>query len=755
MVENHQGDSYRPLLPENMAHNGSLRTARALAPAWLTRLQGPLLLLLIVIGVFWKLTLSHRQYTWMESGDIVNQVMPWLQYEAGEFHRGHFPLWDPYEWGGQSLIGQAQPAVAYPLNWILYSLPLKNGWLEQIYLDGFFVGIHYLAGLFAFWLCRDLGRSMAASLLGGSAFALAAWIGNTDWPQMLNGGIWAPLIFLFFFRMMRGEKPVRNAALSGAMLGIAFLSGHHQIPIFSGLAIAGAWIYWLAAKVRTRDEIRQAGLCIAVFGIMFVLLGAFQIFPGTDYGKQALRWVGANNPAGWKDIVPYRVHAMFSMPPASILGLVIGPASDHTVPYVGFAVLLMGAAGAIAGWRNIFVRIMAAVAVGGFFLAMGQWNIFHGLIYALLPQVDKARNISFGSFIWGFGISILAAFGADLFLQLGRSFQKILIAVAGIGGVAMVASVFVISQSKVPQGGDQNLIAFCGLIALVIAGVLSLWKSGGIRNAAIPLLLLAMIEFGTTLGWGYRPAEAPDYLLKSMSRHSEIAEWLRKQPGPMRVEVDDNEITYNFGDWYGIDVYGGYLASITVNVVETLGQYPARALMGVKYDVGRKPIHPDKEVEVFRDKSGLKIWEHKDAFPRVWSVHATKSVTHAQEDPAYNIGLDKLRNEAFFVDQPAPKVEKCSGDSVNLLRRDANEVEIDALMVCQGVVIAAETYDKGWSAKVDGKSTPLLEAYGTARAVVVPGGHHRVIMQFYPRSIVLGGLMTGLGLLLVFGMLLL
>lgn len=734
MVENHQGAAYRPLL---------------------SRFAGPALLLLIVVGSFWKLTLSHRQYTWMESGDISFQVMPWLQYEAGEFHRGHFPLWDPYEWGGQSLIGQAQPAAAYPLNWLLYSMPLKNGWIQQIYLDGFFVGIHYLAGLFAYWLCRDLKRSMAASLLGGSTFALAAWVGNTDWPQMINGGIWAPLIFLFFFRMMRGEQPIRNSALSGAMLGMAFLSGHHQIPIFTGLAIGGAWIYWLARDVRTKDQFRVAAISIAAFATLFALVGAFQILPGTDYGKQALRWVGANNPAGWKDIVPYRVHAMFSLPPASILGLVIGPAADHTVPYVGFCVLLMGAAAVLAGWRNVYVRIMAAVALGGFFLSMGQWNIFHGLIYSLLPQVDKARNISFGSFVWGFGVSILAAFGVDLFLEVSQAFRKVLIGIASVGGFAMMIAVFTISQSKLPQGGDQNLIAFCGMIAIAIAVVLLLWQSQRLRHAPTALLLLALVEFGTTLGWGYRSAESPDYLLKKMSQHSEIAQWLRSQPGPMRVEVDDQEIPYNFGDWYGIDVYGGYLASITVNVVENLGQYPARALMGVKYDVGRKPIHPEKEVEVFHDKSGLKVWEHADAFPRVWSVHETKSITHAQMDAAYNMGLDRLHREAFFVDQPAPKVEKCSGDSVNLVRRDANEVEIDALMTCKGMVIAGETYDKGWSAKVDGKSTPLLEAYGTARAVEVPQGHHRIVMQFYPRSIVLGALMTGLGFLLILGMLLL
>ncbi|MDQ6665910.1 MAG: hypothetical protein M3Z23_16135, partial [Acidobacteriota bacterium] len=73
----------------------------------------PALLLIVYIGVFWKLTLTS-QYTWLESPDFANQVLPWYQFEAAEFHAGHFPLWDPYLWGGQPLLGQMQPGLSYP-----------------------------------------------------------------------------------------------------------------------------------------------------------------------------------------------------------------------------------------------------------------------------------------------------------------------------------------------------------------------------------------------------------------------------------------------------------------------------------------------------------------------------------------------------------------------------------------------------------------------------------------------------------------
>src|SRR5262245_11590530 len=86
----------------------------------------PLVLLLIVIAFFWKLILTN-QYSWLQWPDLAWQVLPWFQYQAVQFHHHVFPIWDPYQFGGQSLIGQDQPGLAYPINWILFSLPLRDG----------------------------------------------------------------------------------------------------------------------------------------------------------------------------------------------------------------------------------------------------------------------------------------------------------------------------------------------------------------------------------------------------------------------------------------------------------------------------------------------------------------------------------------------------------------------------------------------------------------------------------------------------
>src|SRR6266851_5455016 len=106
----------------------------------LRRLSAPLLLVLIVAAFFWKV--FTRQFTWMDHPDMAYQILPWYQFQADLWHRGEFPIWDPRLWGGQPLIAQIVPSGAYPLNWILFLLPLAGGHIQFLWLNLQFVITH-------------------------------------------------------------------------------------------------------------------------------------------------------------------------------------------------------------------------------------------------------------------------------------------------------------------------------------------------------------------------------------------------------------------------------------------------------------------------------------------------------------------------------------------------------------------------------------------------------------------------------------
>src|SRR5947208_1611938 len=193
------------------------------------RWRGPLLIFLIVTCFYWKLTLS-RQFTFLESLDQADQVLPWLDLDVWAIQHGSIPLWTPYEFDGQSLIGQVQPGVVSPFTYILALAPTKNGHIQIPWVHLWFVLIHLVGAWFAYALLRDLKLRESAAVLGAVLYGTMGFYGNTDWPQFLAAAIWAPLVFLFILRAGRGQAPLASSCMAGFFTGMSWLSGHPVRP---------------------------------------------------------------------------------------------------------------------------------------------------------------------------------------------------------------------------------------------------------------------------------------------------------------------------------------------------------------------------------------------------------------------------------------------------------------------------------------------------------------------------------------------
>ncbi|HLK47302.1 MAG TPA: YfhO family protein [Bryobacteraceae bacterium] len=724
-------------------------------PAGSTRVQGmlrnagvPVLLALIIIGFYWKLTLT-RQYTWLESPDLTRQVLPWQNVQALAFRHGQFPAWDPYLWGGQSLIGQAQPGSAYPLNWILYALPLRDGHIRQNYLHWYMALIHVMAALFGYWLCRDLERSRMASMIGGTAFALAGEVGSTDWPQMLNGEIWAPLVFLFLFRALRGRRPLLSAGLCGFSLGMAWLAGHHQVPIFLTYATGGVWLFYLLREKRMDwDVAKLAG----VFAVFLALTSALQVMPAYEYGKLAKRWVGTEEPVGWKDVVPYNIHGEHSLGLVSVFGLVIPGVHAEVDPYVGFVILALAGLGLALWWSDVRVRILLVVGLAGLFFALGRQNVMHGFLYAVLPMLEKARTAAMAVFLLNFGLAMLAAYGFDGLVtrtesewprRIGRWTMT-----AGLVMIILMGFVLLAKQLHMDYDDRPVLVALVGLLlgALILG-----YQRAALGTTALGVfcLLLLLMDLGNVAGYSYphvldanRMAE-----LRRMGANQDMLAWLRAQPGPFRIAMDSNEIPYNYGDWNGVEVFGGYTASLPVNLLRIeKDEALTLDLYGTKYWIGRTPRDPG-EVEVRQFQSGLKAYERPQAFPRVWTVHETVSIPDENGIPGlYHGPRFDARRQAFFIGD-APKLSPCAGeDRATLDHHDFSRVAIQAQMQCAGMVILSDNWFPGWTATVDGQAAKIWEADAAIRGVKVPAGTHRIEMRYRPWSVRLGALMLMMSL---------
>jgi hypothetical protein len=709
------------------------------------KLKFPVLLLAITAAFCWKLVLSG-QYTCLNSSDIVNQVMPWLQEEAAQWHSGRFPVWDPHLWGSGPLLAQVQPGTLNPLNWILFSMPFKNGFIQIPILQWYWVSIQFLAVLFCYWLCRDLGRSQLASILGGCAFGLGGYVGTIGWPQRMMSAVLLPLILMFFFRVLRGERALSNAALSGALLGASFLAGHHELPTFVAVFMIGLWIYYFAAL---SGPWRWKWLALpAAFFVCFALIAVVQILPAYELGKLSVRWVGAPNPIGWNEKVPYSVFENFSLYPTAVLGIVLPGFQRESAIFIGVVIVALGLLGVAAKSGERMVRILAAIGVGGLLLSLGARSLFHGVLYSLIQNFDKARSPSCAEAIFQLGIIVLAAYGLDA-LRDSRAHDaagKFSIRFLLLMAVFLYGSLMVLMTVRQPTGEEYILLGQTALVTLLLAAIFLIWRTSPHSgfSAAVLVILLLLFELNNVTTHNYLPFSAATSLQKLGENH-DIAAFLKTQPNRPRVEVEEKEIPFNFGDWFGIDQMDGYQAGALKSIADVQGEWKYRALFGTNYSISRNPARPDQTV-AFQAQSGLKVFANPGAFPRARVVHAAIGAANEQTviGTVMNPATDLQRT--VVLQGTAPQLEACDAGSVEIKRYRPTHVVMRADVACRSMVVLGDAWFPGWKAYVDGKPAQIHAAYNVVRGVVVDAGQHELSLVYRPESLYTGAALALIGI---------
>jgi hypothetical protein len=718
--------------------------------AW-PRLWPPLLVVAGVVAVFWKLVLT-KQYTFVSSPDMANQVMPWLGAQVHAIRHWSILLWTPYEWFGQSLIGQVQPGVTSPFNYLLALAPLHDGQLQVFYVNLWFVLIHCVGGLFAYWLFVDLDCAVGPAVLGAIFYATGGFCGNTEWPQQLAPAIWAPLVFLFLLRSLRGRAPLRNAAWAGAALGASWLCGHHAMSLALTYAVAGVG----AAAFIRRDTRRLAALRLAVlFGVM-ALVSAVQTLPASEYGKLAKRWT-ATGALTWKDRVEYPEHEDSGLRPTDLLHVVMpGGGGLRSDPFTGTVALSLAAIAVMSSFRRREVRMFLLLGVAALLYTLSHFDPLYGILYALGPMVEKSRAPIVALSVFQFAVASLAALGANALLSSGaahcRAVSKAMLWFGGItfGLFTLMAYLKPAVASGILDGDPRP--GMIGLVALLAAALYYAWFRGllGRRCLFAFATLLIVIEQGNEVGWGWSHSRDTNHMatINALYDTRDLAAFLHARHDVKRLEINDKDVHFSFGDWYRLPAAHAMTASMLTATSELGGWWDDRLvhMYGMNYAVSRTPTRGGQQ-EAFTGKSGIKIWRTPDTFPHAWTVHqmfaAPNDIDGAER--VRDARIDLRRTAVTLKTQPA--VDQCGDDDlVSGFSENPSQVWAHVEMACKGMLVVSDNWYPGWRAEVDGQPAEIWKVDTVIRGVVVAAGKHTVVMRYRPLSVYFGFALTLLGL---------
>jgi hypothetical protein len=555
-----------------------------------------------------------------------------------------------------------------------------------------------------------------------------------------------------------GRRAFSSAALCGLSVGISLLSGHHQAPLFTGVALGGVFLYFLLIGKGTR--LRLCAL-VGVAAGFAALAGALQWLPALEYGSRAYRWVETPQPVRFGETVPYLAQYNYGIFPLSLLGVLFPKAHLTNDPFLGFVCLSFAFFAVATGWSDRRVRIYAAVAVGALAYAAGHYSLFHGLLYAVTPFLDKARSPGHAIFVFQFAALVLAARGIDAYLgpqQPGwrRWRDHIVRALVGIGLLSWALLFWLYLNLKFETNPGAH-VSLSSLVAVLLAALLYGFHQGHLtaRAARVSFALLLLFELSITSYFFFSHRDDPKRALyvKKLTENAGLMAFLKAQPGPFRFDVaSQEELPANLGDWEGLESTRGYLASVSDRLYDFVGWDWTRAslLLNTVYVIAKQPTRAEQR-EVYADASGWKVFRNPDAFPRAWAVEGLTVARDGQQAAELfrSPGFDPRRETILLAgDLPAPRLEACAGEAqVAITWHGLHRVAARAVAPCARMVVFAQPDFPGWQPRVDGQSVPRYAPFGALLGVVVPAGEHAIELVYRPPLVYLGAALSAIGAL--------
>ncbi|HET7614859.1 MAG TPA: hypothetical protein VFK26_13140 [Gemmatimonadaceae bacterium] len=711
---------------------------------------------------------------------------------------GHFPLWNPYLFGGMPYVAAMHGDIFYPTFLLRMIMPT-----DVAMTWGFIIHI-FLAGFFTYVFLRGLGYGFFGSVVGGLAYMMSGQIASSVSPGH-DGKLFVSALFpLGLWMLHRGIREGKNWSWGAFALivGLCVLSPHPQLLQYM-LLTSGAYALFLAFATleggRLPRDVAIRRLGAALIAVLIGLaIGAVQYLPVREYVKWSPRAGG---------LADYAAATSYAWPPEELLNAYLPQFSGmldnywgrnfihlHS-DYVGVVVLILAGAaflGLRADPRRKQIIFWTSALIISVLWSLGSATPFYHIPYALIPGTKYFRAPATIFFVGTLAIGLLACAGTERFLQL-RVSRKYMVGWLIAGGViAVLASVGAlnsIAESFADPRALDRVQANRGALFLgawrsfaFVVMIFAVWYAStrntlSIRAAAWALAFLMAIDLWSIerLYWMF---SAP---AKTIYASDAIVDILKREPQPTRV------LAFPVRQTRGPDAFLAGDALMSHGIRQVLGYHGNQIgryneLVGANSDdnrlftanvlaltntgyfltniselpfIGNTTMVKGPVVNAAGDTTYLYRVNRNN--PYSW---VTPVAVKAPDDQV----LATVLNPRFDVRRAAlfdPSAEVASAGAIQSLPAPLSiatsvrsyapgnvKIDLSAPAPAGSSLIVSENYYPGWVASVDGKPGRIGRADYSLIGVELPEGARTVELNFTSPSYQRGKVVTWIAILL-------
>jgi hypothetical protein len=729
---------------------------------------------------------------------------------------GQLPLWNPYLFSGIPFAANPQPMLFYPFTYLGLLLPLARamvltlaihawlggmgtyGWLRSL---GATHGGALLAGLaFAFTGAFSLrigvghyGIALQLAWWPLSFWALQGAFEHRSWRRAVFGGIPLALGLLSGHAATCLLLYVALGLYTSFVAGLAYRQSQQWGAVGRvlglgatavGMSLALAAVQYLPLLSFSQLSVRTASPSFVFSSRFSMPLGHLITLLVPNFFGEVIR-TGYWSVEGYEEMTYYVGVLVFFL---AICGLRLALpentpslgdlpsqegqalAGSQPVPEASSPERLFGTqlSGSADRPRLLFFLILALVAV---LLQLGPDGVLFVLFYRFVPGFALTRAPGRAGLIYLFAMLTAAGLSwsqlervsqARLQSLLGLFDRRLVWLVSALVAIAILVA-FTFYAAGRPDGSawtwhiaDQLtrfLVLFWSVMALLAA-----WRSGRLsqptlNRLALLLVILDLWSYGLK---GIQPASddlAPTW--SSVASFMQDKLDYRITSGEYQFFEHNGALSWRVRSPLGYDplVLARYQA-----LLDSAPDYSDRVydLLNVRYIASPQGIHMDwPGLHLSFDGYGFKIYRRDSALPRAFIVHHVQveaddeQALAALHEPGLEIG-----RTAILPATPPCKIEPATGaeETVQVVGESPNHLELRTNSASAGLLLLSEVYYPGWQAKVNGQVAQVLRADTSLRAVCLPAGSHTVRLDFWPRDLLAGALISALAACLLLGL---